>query len=181
MAECHIYSAIHDRVCYIRLVGRVNFTSCSRFDAFIRNVFLQGSFEDVVIDLCRTEHIDSTIFGLLARIARYTLIRYGHKPRMYSTRSDINILLGTMSFQTAFDIFNEETTPPGGLQEIPHLEDEDSRPGHIVLDAHRTLMRMSKRNADAFRPVVEQLEVETQNSSASNSDAENGSNGEPPS
>jgi anti-anti-sigma regulatory factor len=160
MPECHIYSAVTDGVCFIRLVGRLNFTTCARFDAFIRNIFLQLHFKAVAIDLCAVEHIDSTILGLLARIARYTLIRYGHKPKIYSTRPDMNLLLDTMCFETAFDIVRESPDLPDDLVEIPVLDDEKPNPGLVVLSAHKTLMRMNKQNETAFRDVVEQLEKE---------------------
>lgn len=72
----------------------------------------------------------------------------------------MNLLLDTMCFQTAFDIVKESPVLPDNLVEIPSLDNEKANPGHVVLSAHKTLMRMSKRNETAFHDVVEQLEKE---------------------
>ncbi|MBL7076172.1 MAG: STAS domain-containing protein [Kiritimatiellae bacterium] len=155
MSEFNIQAATEDGVCHIRLTGRVTFTMSRRFDAFIEDVIKQ-TLSDIIIDLCKAEHIDSTILGLLAKIARRFIAHHHRKPILLSTSEDINILLDNMGFEAAFDIRDSVDAVPFYLEDIPSLAKSVPMP-ETLLEAHSELMDLDERNVDRFKTTVETL------------------------
>jgi anti-anti-sigma factor len=137
------------------LTGRITFTMSRRFDAFIEDVINQ-TLSDIIIDLRKTEHIDSTMLGLLAKIARRFIAHHHRKPMLLSTSEDINVLLDHMGFDTAFDIRTSADAVPFYLEDIPPLEKTVPMP-ETLLDAHSELMDLDERNVDRFSTTVETL------------------------
>ncbi len=155
MSEFNIQTATEDGVCHIRLTGRVTFTMSRRFDAFIEESINQ-TLSDIIIDMRKTEHIDSTILGLLAKIARRFIAHHHRKPTLLSTSEDINILLENMGFETAFDIRPCVDTVPFYLEDIPLIEKSVPMP-ETLLEAHSELMDLDERNVDRFSTTVDTL------------------------
>ncbi len=155
MSEFNIQAATEDGVCHIRLTGRITFTMSRRFDAFIEDAISQA-LSDIIIDLRKTEHIDSTMLGLLAKIARRFIAHHHRKPTLLSTREDINILLDNMGFDAAFDICPNTDAVPFYLEDIPLLDRTVPIP-ETLLEAHGELIDLDERNADRFGTTVETL------------------------
>jgi anti-anti-sigma factor len=126
-----------------------------RFDAFIEEAFREPP-SDIIIDLCKTEYMDSTILGLLAKIARRFITHHHRKPTLLSTQEDINILLESMGFDAAFDIRANADSVPFYLEDIPLLEKSVPMP-ETLLEAHETLMDLDKRNVVRFSTTVDTL------------------------
>lgn len=155
MSEFNIQTATEDGVCHIRLTGRVTFTMSRRFDAFIGDLF-KDPLTDIIVDLRKTDHLDSTMLGLLAKIARLFVARYHRKPTLLSTHEDMNLLLDSMGFESAFEIRANSEVVPFFLEDIPPLEKSVPIP-ETLLEAHEHLAEMDDRNADRFRTTVETL------------------------
>lgn len=155
VSEFNIQFAVEDGVCHLRLIGRITFTMSRRFDAFIDELFKQP-ISDIVIDLRRAEHIDSTMLGLLAKIARQFIASHHHKPTLISTSEDINILLENMGFDAAFDISARVEAMPFYLEDIPSLESSVPVP-ETLLEAHGELMDLDERNVERFQTTVDTL------------------------
>ncbi len=155
MSEFNIQAAVEDGVCHICLTGRVTFTMSRRFDAYIEEMLEKGP-ADIVIDLRKTDHIDSTILGLLAKIARRYIAGSGRKPTLLSTREDINVLLESMGFEAAFDIRTSVDAVPFYLEDIPPLEKAVPMP-ETLLEAHTELMDLDERNVPRFSTTVDTL------------------------
>jgi anti-anti-sigma factor len=155
VSEFNIQSATEDGVCHIRLTGRVTFTMSQRFDAFIEDVFRKPP-SDIIIDLRKTEYMDSTALGLLAKTARRFIAHHHRKPTLLSTQEDINILLESMGFDAAFDIRSSVGSVPFYLEDIPLLEKSVPMP-ETLLEAHETLMDLDRRNVDRFSTTVDTL------------------------
>ncbi|MBT3294896.1 MAG: STAS domain-containing protein [Verrucomicrobia bacterium] len=155
MSEFNIQTTTEEGVCHIRLAGRVTFTMCRRFDAFIDELF-QEPLSDIILDLRKTDHIDSTMLGLLAKIARIFIERYHHKPALISTRDDINILLDSMGFEAAFKLRTHADSEPFFLEDIPLLEKSVPMP-ETLLEAHSLLMDLDARNVERFGDTVDAL------------------------
>lgn len=155
MSEFNIQTATEEGVCHIRLTGRVTFTMSRRFDAFIDELF-QEPLSEIILDLRETDHIDSTMLGLLAKIARIFIERYHRKPALLSTRDDINILLDSMGFDAAFELRTSAAVVPFFLEDIPLLEKSVPLP-ETLLEAHSLLMDLDERNVDRFSHTVDAL------------------------
>lgn len=158
MSEFNIQSATEKGVCHIRLTGRLTFSMSRRFDAFVVDLFKED-LSDIVIDLRKADYIDSTMLGLLAKIARLFLLRHEHKPTLISTQEDINLLLDSMGFDSAFEICRDMASAPFYLEDIPLLEKAVPTP-ETLLEAHKLLMDLDDRNIDRFSTAVETLQSE---------------------
>ncbi len=164
MSEFNIQSAVEEDVCHIRLTGRLTFAMSRRFDAFIEETFNKPP-ADIIIDLRKTEYMDSTILGLLAKIARRFITHHNRKPTLLSTREDTNILLESMGFDAAFEIRSSAESVPFYLEDIPLLEKSDPMP-ETLLEAHETLMDLDERNVDRFSTTVKTLREVVERGSA---------------
>jgi anti-anti-sigma factor len=165
VSEFNIQTATEDGICHIRLTGRITFTMSRRFDAFIEDT-INRALSDIVIDMRATEHIDSTMLGLLAKIARRFIAHYHRKPTLLSTREDINILLDTMGFDAAFTICPSAESEPFYLEDIP-LPDKSVPMPETLLEAHSELMELDDRNVERFSTTVDALRDAVKGKSAS--------------
>jgi len=155
VSEFNIQTATEDGVCHIRLTGRITFTMSRRFDAFIEDV-IKDTLVDIIIDMRKAEHIDSTMLGLLAKIARRFIAHHHRKPTLLSTNEDISILLDNMGFEAAFDIRASADAVPFYLEDIPLLEKSVPMP-ETLMEAHSELMELDDRNVERFSTTVETL------------------------
>ena len=156
MSEFNIQTATEEGICHIRLTGRLTFAMSRRFDAFIDSL-ADEHLSDIIIDLRKADYLDSTMLGLLAKIARGFLARTHRKPTLLSSREDMNLLLDSMGFDAAFDIRDFAATTPFLLDDIP-LPAEAAPTPETLLEAHKLLMDLDDRNIDRFSTTVETLE-----------------------
>jgi histidyl-tRNA synthetase len=115
----------------------------------------------VVVDLSRTDNIDSTSLGLLAKLSIQTERRFSFRPTLISTRRDITRILLSMGFDEVFDLVEEPLEHHEQLAELPELVASDDDVRQRVLEAHRTLMSMNEANRETFHDLVAALEAES--------------------
>ena len=154
-----ILVAHHDGVYLMKFVGDVRVTLCVTVDSFLDSMFRDKHFNSVVVDLSRTEGIDSTSLGILAKLSIQAQDRFGFIPTLVSTNSDITRLLRSMGFEDVFNIVEEPIEAENQLGELPTriTSEEDVR--QRVLEAHRVLMSLNDANREAFQDLVETLEA----------------------
>lgn len=166
MASGDILYAIEDRVCVLKFVGEIRYTTgpssiISRsLDAFLDRLFETDQFEDVLIDLTETRSIDSTNLGLLARIATHMLKERGRKVSIVSTNDDITRTLGSMGFENVSILVTEPRTFGSELASVPHVGPGEKERVQLMVDAHRKLMELSRSNREKFQDAVRLLEEE---------------------
>ena len=154
-----ILVADSDGTYLLKFVGDVRVNLCAAVDGFLADMYRDADFKSVVVDLSRTEGIDSTSLGVLAKLSIAARERFGLKPTLVSTNYDITRILTTMGFDDIFHIVERPLVEEAQLGELPQAEStpEDSR--RRVLEAHRVLMGMNESNASAFRDLVATLEA----------------------
>lgn len=146
----------------LKLQGDVRVPLCASLDDFLVRMFDDPQMLRVVIDLSHTENIDSTALGMLARIAVILQQQGKKKPFIVCSNEDVLRILSSMGFTRVFRIVRETPTLLRELHEIPCVEKTPDEVGRNVLEAHRTLMGLSRENEEAFRALVEALEQEQQ-------------------
>jgi anti-anti-sigma regulatory factor len=135
-------------------------TLCTSLDEYISQMLEDPAFASVWIDLCDAEGLDSTTLGQLARLAQRVKERYGFRPAIYSCDASINRLLRSMGFQKLFDLYENACEPAAvPAEDIPLIPGSEEAVKARVLEAHRTLMGVSKENAERFRDLVAVLEA----------------------
>jgi anti-anti-sigma factor len=150
----------HGGVYVILFEGDVRLTLCSAVDEYMDKMFRDPHFRSVVVDLSRTESIDSTSLGLLAKLSIQAAKRFNFRPTLISTRRDITRVLFSMGFDDVFNIVEEPLEHRDQLGELPALEATEEDVRQRVLDAHRILMSMNDANREAFHDLVATLESE---------------------
>lgn len=150
----------YDGVYAMVFEGDVRLTLCAAVDDYLEKMFSDPDFRSVVVDLSKTENIDSTSLGLLAKLSIRACERFGCIPTLVSTRPDITRILVTMGFEDVFHIVEEPLEHTGQLGELPVTECSQEALRRRVIDAHRTLMVMNESNREAFEDLVATLEGE---------------------
>jgi anti-anti-sigma factor len=151
----------HKGVYVILFEGDVRLTLCTAVDGYIDKMFRDPEFRSVVVDLSRTESVDSTSLGLLAKLSIQAEKQFGFRPTLISTNKDVTRILLSMGFDDVFSIVEEPLHHESQLGELPMIAATEEDMRWRVLQAHRTLMAMNEHNAAAFHDLVETLEAET--------------------
>lgn len=157
-----ILVAEHDGVYLMRFVGDVRVTLCVTVDSFLDEMFGDENFNSVVVDLSRTEGIDSTSLGILAKLSIQAQDKFGFVPTLISTNADITRMLRTMGFDDVFNIVEEPIEAEDQLGELPQRIASEDDVRQRVLEAHRVLMSLNEANREAFHDLVETLEAAAQ-------------------
>lgn len=157
MADGKILYACQGNLWFIKMVGEVRYTISAPFNDFLGRLFEGQPLEDVLIDLTETVGIDSTNLGLLAKVARMMMERFGRRPSIILSSADVRQWLSSMGFDDVFIILEQADTSPEALSEIPDLGHDDRARAMVILDAHRHLMELSAENKSTFKNVVDAL------------------------
>ncbi|MAR92849.1 MAG: STAS domain-containing protein [Pseudomonadota bacterium] len=161
MAESHTCKAlyaVHQGTYVLQLIGEIRVPICATLDHFIERMFRDPQLHSVVIDLSKTQVIDSTALGLLAKIAVKSRRRFQRRPLIISTQPDITRVIDTMGFEKVFNIVHEAPVKSPTMTEVPAVPCDEVNAFEKVLEAHRILMEMNETNRETFKDVVAALE-----------------------
>lgn len=144
---------------FLKLTGTLKYTISSKFDTFLDRLLTDNAgFEDVLVDLSEAKYLDSTNLGFLARISEYMSDRYSKKVTLLSPDPEINATLESVGFDEVFNLVRDEKSIETDLKEITPDEKAERKKAVMMLEAHRALMKVSEKNAEKFRDVIELLE-----------------------
>ncbi len=160
MAQNSILFAENDGICFIKLIGSIQYTISSGFDKLVAQILASKTIKEAIFDVTQATHIDSTNLGLMARIANSLIEKYDHKPVIICDNTDINTLFLSMGFEHAFLIVKKLEMVQPELFELPAEKQKRADQLKMLTNAHRTLMEMNDKNHDTFKTVVEMFENE---------------------
>ena len=158
MENDKVLYAVSDNICFIKMTGIIQCATVSGFDLFIKQIFQDEAIDDILIDLCETEHIDSTNLGLIAEIARFMIKKYNRKPTIISKNEKITAILENMGFRKVFIIVKGLGDFTDELKEVPGIEQSEWEKAKMILEAHKAIMELSEKNESIFKDVVKMLE-----------------------
>jgi anti-anti-sigma factor len=153
-----ILVGIRDGVYLLKFVGDVRLSLCTAVDSFLDTMFDDADFRSVVVDLTRTQGIDSTSLGILAKLSINAQSRFGRVPTLVSTNEDVNRILMTMGFGDLFNVVRQPLEQKEQLGELPPRASSEEDVRQRVIEAHRYLMALNDSNREAFSDLVETLE-----------------------
>jgi anti-anti-sigma factor len=148
-----------DGIYVIKMTGDVRLTLCLSFDSYIAQLFNKDDFQAIFFNLTQADAIDSTTLGLMAKISLMAKERKNIQPTIISSSPSINRLLECMGFSQIFTIVDDAKDmlcPQSGLDKDDLCEDTVREK---VLEAHRILMDLNKKNAETFKDLVNCLEI----------------------
>jgi len=152
----------------IRFSGEIRYTDCPALDAFLKQLFAQQDFDEVLIDLTETESIDSTNLGYLAKITNFTQQHFNKKAVIVCGNEDISRTLESVGFDDVFNII--EQAPDHSNEARLEIKGTCELTPAMIQDAHQVLSELNEANRQMFKDVLEQFSKEM--------DAENQPNSE---
>ncbi len=155
-----ILVASHDGVYVIVFEGDVRLTLCTTVDNYLEQMFQDPQFRSVIVDLSKTDNIDSTSLGLLAKLSIQADKRFNLRPTLISTRRDVTRILLSMGFDEVFDLVEEPLEFKEQMAELPEMVASEEDVRQRVLEAHQTLMSMNEANRETFHDLVAALQAE---------------------
>lgn len=155
-----ILYAVHEGTWVLRLRGDVRATWCAAFDELVERLLADDALRAVVVDLRETTNIDSTMLGLLARLALRVREKLADPPLLLAPGEDVRRLIDSMCLEKVFRIGQAAPEAACECAELPLVDKPASDLCRQVADAHRVLMDIDERNRAVFRDVVASLEGE---------------------
>lgn len=153
-----ILYAVSEGTWVLRFRGDVRAPWCASLDALVERLFADASVRSVVIDLREATNIDSTMLGMLARIAMRSRQQYGRDAVLVGPNADVRRLLDSMCFDKVCRVVDAAAEAGCECAELAQVESAEADMCRQVADAHRVLMDIDERNRAVFRDVVATLE-----------------------
>jgi anti-anti-sigma factor len=155
----------------IRFEGDIRVGLCNVFDNYCQSMLCDDNFCAVIVDLSKTNVIDSTALGSLARLSMGVKALNGQVPTLICDTPNIKRILQNMGFDDVFTIVpsvQDSSLELQALQTLSDLAVDGTR--DKVIEAHRLLMSMNDANKTAFKQLVDALEQEALEQRSSSGD-----------
>jgi anti-anti-sigma factor len=161
MAKGKYLFAKEDGTLFFKLEGILKYTESLSFDAFIDSLIQKKDFNEAVFDLTEVLYVDSTNLGIIAKLGDYLLETYGKRTTLISTNDDVNEILRSVGFDEVFILIDDPSERIDQVEEIPNTEQNtDKDTGNMILEAHKHLIRINKKNKETFQDIVDLMEKE---------------------
>ena len=154
----HVTHAAREGVHVLRYFGIVNYTLAPGLQRFLDNLIHEGRVSGLVFDLTAAESLDSTNWGLMARVNEEVHDLGAANSVIISNNEDIDVVLRSMGFDQSFDLYPAAKVPDAQPEPVAAEAPSASELHHTMLDAHRALCRLSEAGRLEFEPVVACLE-----------------------
>jgi len=158
MDDNKILYSEHGGVHFLRFHGDILHTLAPALDGFLRHLGNTSASHSYLLDLTETHSIDSTMLGLLARIAKLAKEQGAPFPALICPNEDIIDLLVGIGFDEVFSLVACDGAPLGDGQEIAQTETDDRSLAQTMLEAHQELISLKEDNQLLFEDVIELLQ-----------------------
>jgi anti-anti-sigma factor len=158
MDENKILYSEHDGVHFLRFHGDILHTLAPALDSFLKHLTEAPDSHSYLLDLTETQSIDSTMLGLLARVAKLAKEQGAPPPTLVCPNEDIIDLLMGIGFDEVFSLVACDGALLGDGQEIAHAEADDQALTQTMLEAHQELIALKEDNRLLFEDVIELLQ-----------------------
>lgn len=143
----------------IKLSGDVRLNLCSTLEDYLDEMFLDGHFKTVLIDLSDAEGVDSTTLGQMAKISIVSQDKFGLIPSIITPNEDITRILLSMGFDRVFYLISEMPEKISDLSELTCEQVNEEEMRAKVIAAHEILMGLNDDNKIAFQELVDCLQA----------------------
>jgi anti-anti-sigma factor len=158
MPEGRIIVADQDGTHVIKFIGDIRLTLCPALDQYLDSIFNRSTFKTILIDLTGAQGIDSTTLGMLAKMSIRMKKKMGFVPTLVSINPNITRVIMSMGFEKVFLMVDHVETTTEPKQELSVGNFSELTVQEKVLEAHKTLMGMNKKNHQEFKNLVDVLE-----------------------
>ncbi len=147
MDKNRILYSIHDGVHFLRFDGDILHPLAPALDALLKRLIETDDCHSYLLDLTETRSIDSTMLGLLARIANIAKEQQMPPPTLICPNEDIIDLLMGIGFDEVFSLVACDGAPL-----------DDGQLTETMLAAHQELIALKEDNRLLFEDVIELLQ-----------------------
>ena len=158
MNESHYQFGSTENFFFLKLVDRVTYNNCSGFKEFTDKILNEKLAKNIVFDLNDTEHMDSTILGIMAKYGIYCLENFGKKAIIFSSNDNITQILYGTGFSKIFDILEINDEVKLQMEDLPDKKISDVHQlKKILIDAHEQLVSLNEDNKLEFVEIINML------------------------
>jgi anti-anti-sigma factor len=150
-----VFYAKQGRTYVLKLVGELRYTQGENFNTFLERLLQRQDFDQILIDLNAADSIDSTMLGLLAKIANFMRERFQRKAILVSSNENISQLLESLGFCDVFDVCKQLDTEASALQPLSCTSTTPEDMATTILEAHTILSDVNDSNKALFRDVID--------------------------
>jgi anti-anti-sigma regulatory factor len=159
MPDNTILYSEHDGVHFLRFRGEILHGLAPALDTFLRHLSTTSASQSFLLDLTEASTVDSTMLGLLARIAKLAKAAGSPPPTLICPDEDIVELMIGIGFNEVFSLVESDGEPVNGGQEIAHAEAANPRAHtEAMIDAHQELIALKAENRLLFEDLMEVLQ-----------------------
>lgn len=161
MSSGRILVAQQGGVYLLKLTGDVRVTLCASVTDYINQIFSGPPATDVYVDLLEAEGIDSTMLGMLAKLAVHCIDELHIKARMLCVNRNILRVLESMELDELFEILGLPTSPDIPVTDITPDSDQEPELDTLrqqVLEAHKLLVKLNPKLMGDFVALINTLE-----------------------
>ena len=147
--------ALSEHMLYVRITGLATMHNCATLSEFCRNMLDRG-YEEAVFDMKTCTGMDSTFMGMMAGLA----VHYRHlsEPVVVVVNADEHCchLMDGLGISALVDVRLEPIDIPDvETHEICDAWESDEEKIEFITEAHRTLVKIDKRNKERFGQFLE--------------------------
>jgi anti-anti-sigma factor len=157
MAKHNILYSDQEGMHFLNFQGHILHPLAPAMDGFIQELARWPTPRGYLLDLTETESIDSTMLGLLARIAKLARQQGTPPPTLVCPNEDIIDLLMGIGFDEVFSLVACDGAPLGEGRPISPAETDDDHLTRTMLEAHQELIALRAENRILFEDVLELL------------------------
>jgi anti-anti-sigma regulatory factor len=144
---------------YIKFIGTVRYSHCAGLESHINQLFNKNDFNNIVVDLEQAEILDSTALGLLARVAIELEKSAGLRPVIFLKRGELSNVLKRVCFDQVFTIILDDNIKSSiDFKELPTQSEGEKQVLQRVVDAHRNLAKLDKKNEQLYQDITDALQ-----------------------
>jgi anti-anti-sigma factor len=156
--EDKILYSQQDGVHFLRFRGEMLHGLAPTLDEFLKHLVTTPTGRSYLLDLTEASSIDSTMLGLLARIAKIAKEQGAPPPTLVCPNEDIIDLLVGIGFDEVFALVASDGEPLGDGQEIARAETDDRALAETMLAAHQELIALKAENRLLFQDLISVLQ-----------------------
>lgn len=157
MDESKILYSEYDGVHFLRFQGTILHNLAPTLDQFLQMLEQRGGPARFVLDLTDTRNIDSTMLGLLARIAKRANAAGEGPPTLVCPNDEIIDLLMGIGFDEVFQLVSGNRPPLGDAHALIPAPTDKRALAQTMWDAHQELILLKEGNRLLFKDVMELL------------------------
>ena len=144
----------------IKMEGDVRLVLCATLNDYMSTIFKSRDVSRIIIDMIEAKGVDSTTLGLLDKLAIYSNENFNIRPIIFCPDESLYETLLVMGLNDVFEIVSKEKSELENYKELASKPSHDSTIKKHVLEAHKVLSSINKKNKDEFLDLIAALERE---------------------